>query len=198
MRALVLLLLLLASTAMAEKKVAAPKDFWRLFVRPHKPWVLRLKTDKYDDNNKITVESYDIRKVGAADVARLRWTHKKGADSDGYVLDADDCKWTQVAVTDAGMYLFTAEDDDAKILAALAGKPNRSSPPKPYKATKTNGGRTLKVTDDNGEAMVCWGWETVGETDCDDLCFGNICATASKGVVFLEGRCAPDWFPYSR
>jgi hypothetical protein len=167
-----------------------PKDFWRVFVKAHKPWVLKSKFK--DEKTKISVETYDIRKVGTADVARLRWTETYPGQPPRE-MGASDCHWTQVAVTDAGMYLFMAEDDDAKILAALKGKPHRASPPKSYSASKTNKGRYLTAGDDK----VCWGWENVSGEECADTCTGEVCATAD-GIAELTGTCAPNMGMFER
>jgi hypothetical protein len=180
---LALALMLLARFAGAETP-AITKDFWRILVRPHKPWTVKSR-----DAGKIVIETYDVHKVGVADVARLRWTFFSTGSKEALPLAADDCRWTHVAVTDAGLYLLKDEDDDAAIAKALAGKPSRSSPPKPYRATKQNKGRKLRVDD----GRVCWGWENVSDEECDDTCEGEACASPTAGIVYLDGTCAPDF-----
>jgi len=165
----------------AKKKVVPSKDFWKILVKPNAKWVLKNEEDKKDI---VTVETYDVRKVGDADVARLRWMHGKediGATEAG--------KPTQVAVTDKGLFLLNAKNDDAAIAKRLEGKPSRSSPPKEYKSTKTNGGRYISIAD-TGE--VCMG-EAPADPDfqCEDVCDAYICLSEAKGLVELQGLWAP-------
>jgi len=99
----------------AEKP--AGKGFWKVLVTPKAKWVLR--DTILDKTATVTVETYDVRKVGGADVARLRWTQAVGKDK--YDISDQRGAFGQVAVTSAGLYLFTADMDDAKVAAALAG-----------------------------------------------------------------------------
>jgi hypothetical protein len=119
----------------------AHKSFWKILVTPNAKWTLTDTVDKA--RSKILVETYDVRKVGAADVARLRWTHLINKKDHNDWGDSDSGRYTQVAVTDAGLYILSADMDDAKIADALKKKPSRSDPPKPYKGTKQNQGRYL-------------------------------------------------------
>ena len=168
------------------------KDFWKILVKPNAKWVLVDETSK-DKKSTITVETYDVRKVGDADVARIRMTHRWGTGKD----ESDDISGTalpvQVAVTAKGLYFLNDTKDDAKIATVLAGKPTRSAPPKAYKGTKVNNGRYLRVDGD----MVCMGEEPLpGAGMCDDICEGEICISSTDGVVSLHGTLSPnhnDW-----
>ncbi len=190
------------SAALAEKpkpkltkkktvQTAAAKGFWKILVQPNAKWVLKEETS-YDPTLKpstITVETYDVRKVGAADVARLRWTliQPDGTQSD--VGDNENGRYTQVAVTPAGLYILWAAQDDAKVAKMLEGKPSRSDPPKPYEGTKLNEGRYLYVNDDG---TVCLGQgPEPGAGDCPDTCDGTMCLSPTKGVIQLIGNWAP-------
>ena len=164
----------------ADDKI--PRDFWRILVRKHEPWVVTLL------ERQMLVETYDIHRLGNADVARLRWTLKADDSKvEPRQEPADACRMTHVAVTDAGLYLLAEDADDAAIAAALKKKPSRSSPPKPYKPTKRNEGRYLSIEHGN----VCWGWENVSRSDCDDTCFGEVCVSPTDGVESLIGTCFP-------
>lgn len=164
------------------------KDFWKILVKPNAKWVL-VDTTSDDKKSTITVETYDVRKVGDADVARLRMTHRWGTGK----ADSSDISGTalpvQVAVTAKGLYFLNDTKDDAKIAAVLAGKPTRSSPPKAYKGTKVNNGRYLRIDGDT----VCMGEEPLpGAGMCDDICEGEICISATDGVVSLHGTLSPN------
>jgi len=181
---------LLAMGGAARADAPPLKGFWRILVKPKARWVLYDTIEKDTKRRKrIVVETYDVRKVGGADVARLRWTlvGPKGEKQDWGSSDSG--RYTQVAVTDAGLYILSDDMDDAKIAEALKKKPSRSDPPKPYKGTKQNEGRFLKVDGDT----VCVGYEPLpGDGDCDDTCFGTMCLTATRGVTRLDGTWAPD------
>lgn len=172
-------------------KAAPGKDFYKILVKPKARWVL----ENVGSAETIVVETYDVRKVAGADVARLRWTHladKRKAD----IGATDAGKPTQVAVTDKGLYLLNADNDDAVIAKRLEGKPSRSSPPKPYKATRTNGGRYLSI---NEHGAVCMGHEPVGpERECADTCEGWVCISATDGIVELAGTYAPAFDHFTR
>ena len=159
--------------AKAKVKVVPGKDFWKILVKPNAKWVLKNEEDKKDT---VTVETYDVRKVGEADVARLRWMHGKediGATESG--------KPTQVAVTDKGLFLLNAKNDDAVIA--------KRSPPRGYEGTKKNGGRYISISDDGN---VCMGEAPVDKDfQCEDVCDAWICISPTAGVIELQGLWAP-------
>lgn len=196
---LVFLLLCAAASASAQPKPSpAPKGFWKVLVTPGARWTLVDTIDKSKKPAKIIVETYDVRKVGAADVARLRWTRVWGpgtSDREDYG-DSDSGRYTQVAITAAGLYILSADMDDAKIVEALKKKPSRSDPPKPYKGTKQNNGRYLHL---DGDDLVCMGYEPLpGAPDCEDTCFGEACFSSKNGPVKLAGTWAPDMGIYAQ
>ena len=165
------------------------KDFWKVLVTPKAKWVLRNPNaeDAAQKRATVTVETYDVRTVGTAQVARLRWTHKD--DSGENTFGGGALQPTQVAVTTEGLYLLAAEMDDAAVTAALAKKPSRSSPPKAYKGTRKNGGRYLTIRG----VEVCMGWAKLEEDGpCEDLCESEVCFTAADGVTSISGFDAPN------
>jgi len=189
-------------TADTAKPKPAPKapttGFWKVLVQPNAKWTLHIhgETEPSESSDfhpgPITIETYDVRKVGDADVARLRW--RRGMDSSESALSGTHAPpLDQFAVTSAGLYILRAEMDDKKIAEVLKGKPSRSDPPKPYKGTTVNEGRYLEIRDD----LVCIGQgPTPGESPCEDTCDGGICISATDGIVRLEGNWAPDMFDY--
>jgi hypothetical protein len=129
-----------------------------------------------------------VRKIGDGDVARLRWTSSAGKESQPYNDGADDLL-AQVAITEKGLYLLRADMDDAAVTKALKEAPSRSDPPKPYKGTKRNKGRYLRVAE---LGIVCMGWSHIdGDGECNERCEGEICIAPNDGIVSLDGTYVP-------
>ena len=193
------LVVLAAAPAYAEEKKKAPtkpkklgKDFWRSIVKPNAKWTLVSSNDK---SEKIVIETYDVRKVGEADVARIRWTHVSGKEKED-IGATDSGKPTQVAVTDKGLYLLNAKNDDAVVAERLKGKPSRSSPPKEYEPTKKNQGRYLTI---NPFGLLCYGEGPIpGQGgECEDVCDAYVCMDEG-GFHSLSGLWAPGYDDFER
>src|SRR5438105_15013526 len=92
--------ILASASADADKAAAPAKGFWKILVTPGAKWVLEPHGEEGTSvpSEKITIETYDVRKIGDADVARLRWTAVEGKEGRAYNDGADDLL-TQVAVT---------------------------------------------------------------------------------------------------
>jgi hypothetical protein len=165
------------------------KGFWKILVKPGAKWVLY---DQFDKRATITIQTYDVRTIGKAQVARLRWTYANGPDDES--PDTEALKMThaigltQLAVTDAGLYLMWAAWDDAKVADELKKKPARSDPPRPYKATKLNEGRSLEIMADGA---VCMGQNPL-PGECDDCDGGYACFSATDGIVSIGQSWAPN------
>ena len=173
-----------------------PKGTWKVLVSPKARWTL-VEVDRTGAKGKkldrIVVETYDVRKVGVADVARLRWTLVSGKEKSDLGRSDSGC-YTQVAVTDAGLYLLDAAQDDAAVAEALKQKPSRSDPPKPYAGTMRNEGRYLKIYDTPHGPIACLGSGPLPDAgDCDDVCYGEVCISPTAGVVQLGGQWAPNY-----
>jgi hypothetical protein len=187
-----------AKNAGKDSSKAVGKGFWKVLVTANAKWELvdTIADDK-KKAGKIVVETYDVRKVGGADVARLRW---KAFDSTGAAEDfsCSGC-YTQVAVTSAGMFIVSDAKDDKQIEASLKkDKPSRSDPPKAYKGTKQNDGRYLAVRE-GSPLLVCYGEGPLPDAgECADVCFAEICVSAEKGVVSIEGTWAPNYSIYEQ
>ena len=181
-------LLLVAVGAEAKPKKPLAKGFWNVLVKPNQKWVL---DDTIAKGPKITVETYDVRKVAGADVARLRFTYTAGQDEKQSLgISASGGLFDQVAVTKDGLYIMSADMDDAKVAAWLKNKASRSDPPKAYPGTKQNNGRFLTVNDDGS---VCLGETNVSGEECADVCEGSMCIDPSRGVVKINGTYAPGY-----
>lgn len=187
---------MLLGVAHADAPKKPGKGFWRVLAQPNQKWELvewnppdSAKPDHAP--NKLTITTYDVRKLDGADVARLKWSLNGSDDNALQFTNAGPL--TQIAVTDAGAYLFYASADDAKIRAALKGKPSRSDPPKPYRATKLNEGRYLTVQD----GLVCMGYEPLPDApECEEVCGASVCIAADEGIVMLDGSWAPEFYDY--
>ena len=179
----IVLVALLATTGSAEPKKPG-KGFWKVLVKKDAKWVLHDKASDTGPPTTLTIETYDVRKVGNADVARLRWT-VKAIETNAFDPPAP---LTQIAVTDKGAYLLYASMDDAKVAEALKKPPSRSDPPKAYDGTKLNEGRYLKIRD----GLVCMGQgPEPGAGDCPDTCDGWVCISPTKGIVEVSGNWSP-------
>jgi hypothetical protein len=182
----------MASPAGLRAEPTVGKGAWRALVQPKARWVLHDTINKEKPLRTIVIETYDVRKVAGADVARLRWTALLGTKKDEFWGDSDELPG-QVAVTDAGLYLLKAKATDAEIAERLKGKPSRSDPPKPYQGTKRNEGRYLDFRDTSGGPVTCLGQGPLpGAGDCDDICDASFCVSPTAGVVIIEGLWAPE------
>jgi len=184
-----LAILLVAVGAEAKPK----KGFWKVLVKPHQKWVLPEDGGmSAPDPRTITIETYDVRKVDGADVARLRYTYRNGAKDKGTQIGNSAAGlFDQVAVTKDGLYIMSADMDDAKVSSWLKRKPSRSDPPKAYASSKANEGRFLSIDERTGD--VCMGIGPLPDApDCADVCEGQICVSATLGVTKIDGTLAPD------
>ncbi len=182
------------SAKLGNHKKLPAKGFWNILVQPNKKWVLvnTFADPAQGPADTITVEPVGIHTVGNATVAHLNWT---SGGSDHALAGTHAGLLNQVAVTEAGLYLLPDDADDKRIAEVIKGKPSRSDPPKPYKATKLNEGRYLTIEGD----MVCMGaGPEPGAPACDDLCDGEVCISATDGVVALDGNWAPNWDHYEQ
>ena len=171
------------------------KGFWKILVKPKAKWVLHdtIASDAERKAATITIETYDVREVDGADVARLRWTHAVGKERND--IGGGALKPTQVAVTSARVYLLNADMDDAKVSAALKSKPARSDPPKEYRGTKQNRGRYLRFEGDG----ACMGEEPLPDDGpCADVCESQVCISPTDGVISISGLAAPSYSIWSQ
>lgn len=180
----VLLVLLLAFPLADAAPARGPgKNFWRILVKPGGKWILYLaQKDKLDEELALTINTYDVRKVAGADVARLR-----GAINTPQPDDFDLQPFSQVAVTAAGIYLLRANMNDAMIAEALKHEPSFPDPPKA--AHKTDGVKD-EFVELHDNAIVCVGFRGPPHA-CIDYCSAEMCVSATEGIVRLSGAWAP-------
>jgi hypothetical protein len=163
------------------------KGFWRALVQPGARWVLHDKLPGSRD--ALAIETYDVRKVGGAEIARLRWTFDDGTRHRDVGPTAAGGGFRQLAVSAAGLYLLPADLDGARLAAALRGAPTHADPPATVDATAQTHNRYLHVADGG---LACFG-EAPPDAGCDGeygSCDGELCV-AGDGIVSVSGRWAP-------
>jgi hypothetical protein len=162
--------------------------FWNGLVKAGARWELTSPIGE----GTVVAETYDVRPLAGAEVARLRWTFtgKDGKKQD--VGDSAAGRYTQLAVTPAGLYLLDADQDDAAVTTALAKKPARSDPPKPYGPTEQNQGRFLDLIRTSWGPVACLGVGPVHDSEKPlRREFGLVCVSPSAGVVRIDGKWTP-------
>jgi hypothetical protein len=186
MRWLPVVVVLLASGAVAAKtpppappaKPRPSTSVWEPLVQPSVRYRLFSEQDR---DRFVELETYDVRVVKDARVARLRWSHVNGDARSplGNSLPS------QVAVTKRGVWWLTDRADDKQVAEALRRKPDLADPPRPR-------------TDDEGYVrqdgdVVCMGVGLPpGTGKCEvEPCHAEVCFAAGRGPVSLSGNYAP-------
>jgi hypothetical protein len=130
----------------------------------------------------ISVESYDVRTVGAAKVARLRWTLVQNGVGEPLGGDLP----TQLALGKKGVWAFSDRLGDKEIAKELKKKPTWTDPP--AIGTRKDGTYVRK----DGEA-ICFGQGTApGTAKCNDVCHAEFCLAPERGVVAIGGLYTPN------
>jgi hypothetical protein len=190
MRLFICLVVFLPSTHLAADEVHIERGFWKALVQPKANWLLEeAQPAKGREAAKVRIETYDCRTIEGASVARLRWTHGLGPKSQD-IGDSDRGRYTQIAVTKAGIYLLSADMDDAVVAKSLKRRPSRSDPPRSYVGSSENQERYLIIESGPNGPVACMGSRTLRESDTDPV-VGEVCVSAAKGFVFLGGGYAP-------
>jgi hypothetical protein len=160
--------------------------FWKPLVVAGARWEL---TDPMK-RGTVVVETYDARKVGTADVARLRWTYTDSTGQKRDVGDSNKGRYTQLAVTVAGLYLLDADQNDASVADSLTKKPSRSDPPRAYAGSAKNEGRFLELIESPWGPVACMGTGPTTEV-AKRAELGLLCVSPKAGIVRLHGIWSP-------
>jgi len=168
--------------------VVLPKGLWRSLVKPGGKWTLPLVSKLMDYEmetapEQITIQVVDVRKVGGADVVRLRWSSARGKRvgeevGENYIPH-------QIAVSEKGVFTFGEEDSDATILAALKKKPSFTEPPKLENAYDREDGRFVFAPAAR-PGSACFGWGATDSTCGANPCCSWLCLDAS-GIIGIGG-----------
>ncbi len=173
----------------------AKHGVWQPLVQAHARWLLR-DTGTVQNADTIAVETYDVRKIGGADVARLRWVLQQGTRHRDVGASLAGGRFTQLAVTPRGLYLLSASMDDAKVARALAAAPTWRDPPDAVEPASSGDGSFVRV---DRSGLVCVG-HVAAEGACDGetgLCEGELCVDAG-GVARIAGSWAPGNATFAR
>ncbi len=88
MRSILVAAVAISLVAHADAPKTPGKGFWKILVKPGAKWTLydwfdelAVKGGEKREIGTLTIETYDVRKIGDADVARLRW-RQNGSDED--------------------------------------------------------------------------------------------------------------------
>ncbi len=177
-------------------RVGSTAGIWRVLVTPGAKWVLHNTfVDEGAARPTLTVETTDVRKVGNADVARLRWTHAHADGSEPYSGGVPG----QVAVTPAGVWFLDGDLDDKGIAAELAKPPSQPDPPVTIDEQSREDGVYVHTWARGPEPIVCVGEGPAPDAgDCEDVCFGEMCVGPQGGVVSVSGTWAPGYETYEQ
>jgi hypothetical protein len=189
MRSLALVASLLASQAAWAERAMPPRGFFRALVVAGARWTLIAPGQRGPQT--VIAETYDVRKVGRADVARLRWSFitEGGVRDDEWVGESLP---RQVAVTAAGVYLLGEGEDDASVLRRLKRPPTYRDPPRIVGAMTTRDGEYAVVRPSSEGPVFCFGeGPPRNPPPCEDVCFGEMCVGA-RGIVSIDARWAPN------
>jgi hypothetical protein len=142
---------------------------------------------------RVEVRTFDVRRVGDADVARVSWTTVPADVDPSWSADEAGLP-TQLAVSSRGVWFLRASQDDAAVARAIAGAPTWPALPEERGATaddirfarfvERSTGRTLCVGDD--EVVRHPAVEGGGDG------WGDLCVAPGVGLVGLEGNRAPN------
>jgi hypothetical protein len=166
-----------AATPAGVVKEAKASSVWEPLVVANARFVLH---GGEGESARIIVESYDVRTVKGAKVARLRWVVEEG----GARSPMGNSLPTQIAVTKKGAWLLTDRLDDKAVGEALRGKPTFTDPPR---AGHSDDGYVRK----DGEA-VCVGIGTPPETPCPaGVCHAEYCLEPGVGLTSMSGNYTP-------
>lgn len=170
--------------------VKTESTVWGPLVRLGACWTLVKHVQGTPDwDDKLLVQTYDVRKVGAVDVARLKYT--LGRNSSPHQPSGDVLP-KQVAVTAKGVWFLAGDADDAAITAALLKPPTHAARPKKVEPTPENGYTFVREAKTSGGPIVCVGQEiSPSLRKCEGTCNATVCFSASHGVVLVEGTPAP-------
>ena len=169
----------LVATPVSAPMSKAPKGLYDALVTRGKRWELT------NGEEKLVVENYNVRKVGNARVAELRWAMGKGKYSGG---------WPRlVIVKKSGLVVLDSLREDSNIKKLVKSKPQYADPPR---LNQKNRAYYAQVLDD----MVCLGFDfwakKRGEGDIcgDESCLWRMCL-GPEGIVGADDAGASSHAP---
>jgi hypothetical protein len=188
--------------AAARKPTGAPPPggvakpgLWQPLVATATSWKLINYNirDQPDEDNAVIVSNYDLRQVGAAAVARLRWKTSAGED-----VGSGEHLPQQVAVSGHEVWFLPLNADDDAVSQALTRKPTFWDPPVDVHPTRKNKWRWVQTSSGKHGLVTCIGHhQPRGGNECEDTCSGMVCFSATNGIVAVEGTSSPNFEYYA-
>jgi hypothetical protein len=173
-----------ASAASVWEPLVAPGARFVLLGAPPAASAAALSTS-VTPGPRIVVESYDVRVVHGAKVARLRWV----VEDNGARSPMGNSLPTQIAVTKKGAWLLTERLDDKGVAAALAHKPTFADPPRPI---ENDDGYVRREKTAISADAVCIGIGTPPPKPCPaGICHAEYCLAPGIGLVSMSGNYTP-------
>jgi hypothetical protein len=189
-----------ARSAPAARAVGTPRaldgakpGLWQPLVAAATTWKLinyNIRKEPNEDD-AVIVTNYDLRRVGPAAVARLRWKTSAGED-----VGSGDHLPRQVAVSGNKVWFLPLNADDEAVSKALAGKPTFGDPPADVRPTRKNKWRWVHTNSGKHGSLTCIG-HYQQDDGCEDTCTGMVCFSATYGVVAVEGTSSPNFEYYA-
>lgn len=173
--------------------VPTGESFWKALVVPGACWTLpNFNSNKPNTDDVIIVENYDARRVGDAEVAKLRFTRV----SPGNEVNVSDKEHLpgQIAVTKAGVWFFDRKLDDQTIGREMKKPPTHAERPRDLAPSKAGKWQFVRNARTAKGPIACIGHEQPrAGGGCEDTCEGMVCFSSTAGVVLLEGTASPNF-----
>lgn len=164
---------------------------WRALVQPGACFTLKNMGQAGKagpPGDVLVVESYDVRRVDDAEVARLRVTHATPTEQAAANGLADVPE--QIAVTAKGAWVLDKKADDAAITKAMSKAPTWPAEPRPGEATKASKWSFAKHGHNAKGDVLCVGHDKP-KAECTEACASLVCVSVASGVVMVEGASSP-------
>jgi len=168
------------------------ESVWKALVTPGACWTLpNVKDGKPSTDDVIIVENYDARRVGDAEVAKLRFTRVSPGNEE-IVSDREHLPG-QIAVTKAGVWFFDRKLDDQTIGREMKKPPTYAERPRDLAPSKAGKWQFVRQTKTAKGPIACIGHEQPrADGGCEDTCAGMVCFSSTAGVVLLDGTASPN------
>ena len=164
---------------------------WRAVVQPGACFTLKnvgVAGKAGPPGDVLVIESYDVRRVDDAEVARLRVTHATPTEQGG-VSGLPDLP-QQLAVTSKGVWMLDRKVDDPGVTKALGKGPTYAADPRSQEPTKANKYAFVRKGHNAKGDVICVGRDQP-KPECTEACTSMVCFSVQSGVVLVEGAASP-------
>lgn len=164
---------------------------WRSLVQPNARWVLQSTSG----TGRLRIEVYDVRTVGAAAVARLRWLRAEPGKPEEEAGGGGP-PWhsiQHVAITTRGLFILSPQTSLRELDRILARKPDY---PSILTTRERNQKDSVFFTKAKSATEGCVGYYS--RTECaTESCYATLCVDAERGITFASGAYSPDGGDYA-